>query len=100
LLSIAAAAAYTVGGVFMKQSEGLTRLIPALMVFACFVAGSAAQSVSMRESEMSRNYIIVLGLEAALALGLGMLLFGERLSAAKAAGVLLVAAGVGILRMP
>jgi small multidrug resistance pump/quaternary ammonium compound-resistance protein SugE len=100
LLSIAAAAAYTVGGVFMKQSEGLTRLVPALAVFACFVAGSAVQSVSMRESEMSRNYIIVLGLEAALALGLGMLLFGERLSAAKAAGVLLVAAGVGILRMP
>ena len=84
----------------MKHSVGLTRLEPALAVFGFFVAGSAMQCVSMRNSAMSTNYIIVLGLEAALALGLGMALFDERLSLAKAAGVTLVVAGIAILRLP
>ena len=98
LLSIFAAGAYTVGGVFMKQSAGLSKLAPGLLVALCFLAGSAAQAVSMRDSEMSRNYVIVLGLEAGLAMGLGMVLFGEQLSAGKVAGIALVVAGVALLR--
>ncbi|MEZ5355620.1 MAG: SMR family transporter [Bryobacteraceae bacterium] len=98
ILAILAAGAYTVGGVFMKESAGLTKLTPGLAVFGCFLVGSAMQAVSMRDSEMSSNYVIVLGLEAAMALGLGMVLFGERLSIEKAVGVFLVVAGVTVLR--
>lgn len=98
-LAILAAAAYTTGGVFMKQSHGLTRLVPAILVFACFLFGSAAQSISMRHSQMSANYVVVLGLEAALALVFGIALLGETLSLRQAAGALLVVAGVGLLRL-
>ncbi len=99
LLAIVAAAAYAAGGVFMKQSAGLSKLTPALAVFACFVFGSAIQAVSMRDSEMSNNYVIVLGLEAAMALVLGMIMFNETLSLSKVTGTFLVVAGVTILRM-
>ncbi|MEZ5401874.1 MAG: SMR family transporter [Bryobacteraceae bacterium] len=99
LLALAAAGAYVAGGVFMKESAGLTRWPPALGVFACFVAGSALQAVSMRDSDMSANYVIVLGLEAALALALGAVVLGEPVSWTKLAGVGLVVAGVAILRV-
>ena len=98
IFALAAASFYTVGGAFMKQSAGLTQPWPSLWLFACFVAGAALQTLSMRGGEMSSNLIIVLGLEAALALGLGLLLFGESLSPGKAAGVLLVVAGAALLR--
>jgi len=84
----------------MKESAGLSKLAPGLMVFVCFITGSALQTVSMRNAGMSSNYIIVLGLEAALALALGIAMFGESLSPSKAVGVLLVALGVALLRAP
>ncbi len=98
LLAALAAAAYAVGGVFMKHSAGLTQPRPSLAVFALFVAGAALQTLSMRDSLMSSNYLIVLGLEAAIALALGVALLGEGLSLVRAAGVVFVVIGVAILR--
>jgi small multidrug resistance pump/quaternary ammonium compound-resistance protein SugE len=99
LLSLLAAAAYTVGGVFMRKAEGFTHALPALMVFACFGAGAALQTLAMRRSEVSINYILVLGLEAALALMLGVAWLGEALSPLKLMGVALILGGVLALRL-
>jgi drug/metabolite transporter (DMT)-like permease len=53
----------------------------------------------MRRSELSINYILVLGLEAALALLLGIGWLGEALSPRKLAGLALILAGVMSLRL-
>lgn len=98
-LSVLAACAYATGGIFMKQSDGLTRPAPSALIFVCFLAGAALQTWSMRGVAMSTNYIIVLGLEAAVALALGMAVFGEPLTLPKSAGVALVVAGVALLRL-
>jgi multidrug transporter EmrE-like cation transporter len=62
---------YTVGGVFMRKAEGFAHALPTVMVFPCFGTGAALQTLAMKRSEVSINYILVLGLEAALALPAG-----------------------------
>ena len=99
LLSLLAAGAYTVGGVFMRKAEGFAHALPAAMVFGCFCVGAALQTLAMRRSELSINYILVLGLEAALALLLGIGWLGEGLSPRKLAGLALILAGVMSLRL-
>jgi multidrug transporter EmrE-like cation transporter len=99
LFSVLAAGAYTVGGVFMRRAEGFSHALPAVMVFACFGVGAALQTLAMRRSEVSINYILVLGLEAALALALGVAWLGEALSPLKLAGLALILGGVVALRL-
>jgi multidrug transporter EmrE-like cation transporter len=99
LLSVLAAGAYTVGGLFMRKAEGFAHARPAAMVFGCFCVGAALQTMAMRRSELSINYILVLGLEAALALLLGIGWLGEALSPRKLAGLALILAGVMSLRL-
>jgi multidrug transporter EmrE-like cation transporter len=99
LLSVLAAGAYTVGGVFMRKAEGFAHTLPTVMVFTCFCVGATLQTLAMRRSEVSVNYVLVLGLEAALAVLLGITLLGEALSARKLAGLVLVLAGIMSLRL-
>jgi multidrug transporter EmrE-like cation transporter len=99
LLSLLAAGAYTVGGVFMRKADGFSQVLPSVMVFACFGGGAALQTLAMRRSEVSINYILVLGLEAALALLLGVAWLGESLAPVKLAGLALILSGVAALRL-
>jgi multidrug transporter EmrE-like cation transporter len=96
-LTLAAAIAYTVGGVFMKLSDGLSRLGPTLAVYLLFAGGASLQCIVMRRAEMGVAYVFVLGLEAVLAFLLGVWWFGESRSVAKLCGVVLIAAGIVLL---
>ncbi len=98
LLLFCASAMFALGGVAMKYSAGLTRPGPSAGVFALFAAGAAMQAVAMRDAEMGPVYITVLGLEAVLAFGLGIWLFGESASAMRVVAVALVLAGIVLLR--
>jgi multidrug transporter EmrE-like cation transporter len=95
-----AAIMYVTGGVFMKYSQGLTQALPALGLTALFSAGALIQARAMRYEELGTSYIVVLGLEALLAITMGSLLFGEQISARAAAGIALVVIGIVVLRLP
>ena len=97
ILNIAAALCYVIGGAGMKLSEGLSRPGPSLLLFCCFAGGAGLQAVAMRKAEMGAAYILVLGLEAILALAFGAAFFRETCSPAKLLGVALVIAGILIL---
>ena len=99
LLSLLAAGAYTVGGLFMRKADGFTHALPAAIMFGCFCVGAVLQTLAMKRSELSINYILVLGLEAVLALVLGIGWLGEALSPRKLTGVALILAGVMSLRV-
>ncbi len=58
----------------MRKSDGFAHALPGVMVFGCFCLGAALQTLAMKRSELSVNYILVLGLEAALALVLSIAL--------------------------
>jgi multidrug transporter EmrE-like cation transporter len=97
LLLLAASVAYTIGGVCMKYSQGLTRTLPSILLFALFIAGAAFQAIAMKKSEMAVTYIFVLGLESVLAFLLGVIVFRESVSLSRIAAVGLVTAGIILL---
>ncbi len=99
LFSVLAASAYTVGGVFMRKAEGFAHALPSVMVFTCFGVGAALQTLAMKRSEVSVNYVLVLGLEAGLAVLLGVAWLGEAFSPLRLAGLALILAGVIFLRL-
>ena len=83
----------------MRKADGFAHALPAAMVFGCFGVGAALQTLAMKRSELSVNYILVLGLEAALALLLSIGWLGEAMSPRKLAGLALILAGVMSLRL-
>lgn len=98
LLLVAAALSYSVGGYYMKLSEGLTRGAPTALVLTLFAFGALLQTIAMRHSSMSITYTIVLGIEAITALLLGVFFLGEGVTLMKVAGIGLVCLGIVILR--
>ena len=98
LLSITAALAFTTGGVFMKHADGLRHLLPVALFLALFGLGAALQSQAMRGTDLGTTYILVLGLEAALAFGMGVAFFGEAVTLQKTAAVALIVVGIAFLR--
>ncbi len=98
LLGLLAALCFTTGGLFMKHADGIRQLPPALAFLVLFGLGAVLQSYAMRGAGMAVTYVLVLGLEAALALGFGMWLLGESLSPAKVVGIALTISGIVLLR--
>jgi small multidrug resistance pump len=98
LMVLGAALAYTVGGIFMKLSEGLMNPLPTFLVYACFMAGATLQTVVMRKGELGITYIIVLAVEAVLAFGFGIIFFREQQAFIKYVAVALIVGGIALLR--
>lgn len=94
-----AAALYVAGGVFMKHSAGLTRWLPALALVALFGTGALVQAWAMKQESLGSSYVVVLGLEALLAVIAGYFLFAEALTGKMISGVVLVVAGILLLRL-
>jgi multidrug transporter EmrE-like cation transporter len=97
-LASLAALLFTVGGIFMKRADGLQHAAPVMTFMLLFAAGAALQSQAMRGSELGATYIIVLGLEAVLAVTLGVVLFAEPLTLRKVGAVVLIVGGIALLR--
>ena len=95
---ILAALFFTVGGVFMKLSDGLTKFWPTLIVFALFVIGAALQTLAMKREDLAVTYLLVVGLESILAFLFGILVFSESCTPLRIAGVLLITGGIVSLR--
>ena len=93
-----AALFFTVGGIFMKLSDGLTKFWPTMIVFALFVTGAALQTLAMKREELAVTYLVVVGLELILAFLFGVLVFSESCTPVRIAGVLLIAGGIISLR--
>lgn len=98
VLMVLASVCFAVGGIFMKQSEGVTRPLPSVAFLALFLVGALLQAWALRRADLGVVYIAVLGLEAALALVFSVVLFHESLSVARVIAVLLIVAGVVLLR--
>ena len=99
VLASIAALAFTVGGIFMKHADGLRDAFASALFLLLFAFGAAVQSQAMRGAEMGATCIIVLGLEATLALVFGAVLFAEPVTPAKIGAVGLIVSGIALLRM-
>jgi small multidrug resistance pump len=99
LLLVIAAVFYTAGGVFMKLSQGLTQFFPTLLLFVTMCLGIIIQALAQRQMQLSVTYLMVLGLEATLALVGSVLIFHEGLSGLKVLGFIFVLSGIGFLHL-
>ena len=95
-----AAALYVAGGILMKYSQGLTKLLPALALVASFGAGALMQAWAMKQEPLGSSYVVVLGLEALLAVLAGYFFFAEQMTIKMMSGVVLVVLGIVVLRLP
>ncbi len=97
LLSLVAALFFAVGGVFMKMSSGLERLVPGTIALGLFLAGAVVQTLALKHAELGVAYVFVLGLEAVLAFTFGAVFFDETVSLPKVLGVALIIGGFALL---
>jgi small multidrug resistance pump/quaternary ammonium compound-resistance protein SugE len=95
---VLASVCFAVGGMFMKLSAGASRPVPTAAFLALFVLGAVLQAFALRKADLGVVYIAVLGLEAVLTFGFSVLLFRESFSLARVTAVLLIVAGVVLLR--
>jgi small multidrug resistance pump len=99
ILAATAALCFTVGGIFMKTSDGLTKLWPSMAVYALFAVGATLNAILVKKGgELGPAYLIVVGIEAILAFLFGVVLFKESASLVRIGGVALIFFGLVLLR--
>jgi multidrug transporter EmrE-like cation transporter len=91
---ILASVIYAFGGLCMKLSAGLTRIVPALLIFVLFAGGATLQTLGMRRADLGVAYIMVLGMEAVVAAALSIFFLNESWSAGRFGAVATVLVGV------
>lgn len=96
-LLVLVALLYSSGGILMKLSEGLTRPLYTLLLTLAVALGVVLQTLVVRHAQPGTTYLLVLGLEAGLALVGSAFIFRENLSFLKLLGLLLIVAGIGCL---
>nr|WP_029011119.1 multidrug efflux SMR transporter [Azospirillum halopraeferens] len=87
------------GTVFLKMSDGMSRLGPALVVLACYSVSFTLLALTLKTLEVGIAYAIWSAVGTAAIAVLGILVFGESVSAAKVAGLVLIVAGVVSLNL-
>jgi small multidrug resistance pump len=86
--------AFSVGGAFMRLSDGFTKFWPSLAIAVCFVIGAAFLARAVNHGGLSTTFVIGLGVEAVLSVGIGLALLGERLTAAQTVGIAIILIGL------
>ena len=82
------------GTVCMKFAEGFTKLIPSIFVFVFYGAALACLVLVLKKMDVSIAYAIWAGAGTALIAVMGMIWFGESVSIARVASLLLIVAGI------
>jgi len=88
-----------VGTTMMKVSQGLTRLIPSILMFVFYAVSFIFMALALKKLEVSTAYAIWSGLGTAVIAAIGILWFQESFSILKLAGTGLVIAGVVLLNI-
>jgi small multidrug resistance pump len=86
--------AFSVGGAFMRQSDGFTRLWPSVLIAVCFVIGAGFLARAVNRGGLSTTFVIGLGIEAVISVGIGLAVLGERLTGPQGVGIAIILIGL------
>ena len=78
----------------MKLSEGFTKLIPSILIFAFYGLSFVGLTIALKKIDVSIAYAVWAGIGTALIAGIGMIYFKEPLTLVKVLSILLIIAGV------
>jgi multidrug transporter EmrE-like cation transporter len=90
--------AFSVGGAFMRQSDGFTKFWPSVVIAACFVVGAGFLARAVNRGGLSTTFVIGLGIEAVISVGIGLVLLGEHLTVPQSAGIAIILVGLATLK--
>ena len=90
--------AFSVGGAFMRQSDGFTKFWPSVVIAACFVVGAGFLARAVNRGGLSTTFVIGLGIEAVISVGIGLVLLGEHLTGPQSAGIAIILVGLATLK--
>jgi small multidrug resistance pump len=88
-----------VGTTMMKVSQGLTRLMPSVLMFVMYAISFVFMALALKKLEVSTAYAIWSGLGTAVIAAIGIVWFQESFSITKLVGTGLVIAGVVLLNI-
>jgi len=83
----------------LKYTEGFTRLGPSLWTIAAMIVSLGLLGIALKSLPVGTAYAIWVGVGAAGTAIAGMILFGEALSVARVASLLLIVAGIVGLKL-
>ncbi|MCF3133526.1 DMT family transporter [Streptomyces olivochromogenes] len=99
LLLAGAIAAEVTATTAMKYSDGFSRLWPSVLTALGYLVSFVLLARTLKSLSIGTAYAIWAGVGTATIAVLGLMLFGEGLSATKVAGLLLIVAGVVVLNL-
>lgn len=82
------------GTIAMKYSEGFTKPIPSITMLVCYAFALGFVTMALKEIHLSVAYTIWAGVGTTLVAVIGIMYFGEPISALKVLSIALVIAGV------
>ena len=88
-----------VGTSMMKLSQGLSRLMPSVLMFVMYVISFVFMALALKKIEVSSAYAIWSGIGTALIAMIGILAFRESFNIPKLAGLVLIIGGVVLLNL-
>ncbi|MBV6817899.1 multidrug efflux SMR transporter [Rahnella sp. PD12R] len=83
----------------MKESHGFTRLIPSLITAFFMLLSVVLLAIAMKTLPLGTSYTVWVGIGAIGAFILGVTMFGESLNPLRMIAVLLIFAGVILLKV-
>lgn len=87
------------GTVSMKLSQGFTKIVPSILMFALYILSIASLALALKKIDISIAYAVWAGLGTALIPIVGFLWFKEPVTALKIGAIVLIITGVIILRI-
>ena len=87
------------GTICLKLSHGFSRLLPSIGVVFFYIGSFALMAQSLKTLEVGIVYAIWAGVGTALIAVVGVLAFGESITAFKILGLLMIIGGTFLLRM-
>jgi small multidrug resistance pump len=88
-----------VGTTLMKVSQGLTRILPTVMMFMLYAVSFVFMALALKKIEVSTAYAIWSGLGTALIAVIGIAWFRESINLPKLMGLVLIVVGVVLLNL-
>jgi quaternary ammonium compound-resistance protein SugE len=83
----------------LKQSDGFTRLIPAIITIVAMAASFGLLSLAMRGLPLGTAYTIWTGIGAVGSFLVGVVVLGEQVSTMRIAAAVLIVSGIVLMKL-
>lgn len=94
LFLLAAILLEVAGTTLMKMSDGLTKVVPSVLMFLLYLMSLAALTLALKKFDMSMAYAIWSGLGTVLIALIGIYFFKESVNMVKITSIFLIIIGV------